>query len=134
MNGKEGAGVIAAVGKFIGAEEEVKESIRKKKNNPILALTGSTEDQWKEFEAQERLREQRQELVSYMRLYCRAGTYDRFVQWENEARKQRQAARKAAEQRRAEVIEAIQLAVGIGIACVVVVVGFYFIGRYMGRW
>jgi type VI protein secretion system component VasF len=82
----------------------------------------------------ERLREQRQELVSYMRLYCRAGTYDRFVQWENEARKQRQAARKAAEQRRAEVIEAIQLAVGIGFACIVVVVGFYFIGRYMGRW
>ena len=54
--------------------------------------------------------------------------------WENEARKQRQAARKAAEQRRAEVIEAMQLTIGIGIACVVVVVGFYFLGKYMGRW
>jgi len=54
--------------------------------------------------------------------------------WENEARKQRQAARKAAEQRRAEAIEAIQLVIGIGIACIVVVAGFYFLGRYMGRW
>lgn len=133
-NGKEGAGVIAAVGKFIGAEEEAKEIVRKKKANPILALTGSTEDQWKEFEALERMREQREELISFMRLVCRPGTYDRFIQWENEARKQRQAARKAAEQRRAEMIEAIQLTVGIGIACVVVVVGFYFLGKYMGRW
>ena len=69
-----------------------------------------------------------------MRLMCRPGTYDRFVIWENEARKQRQAARKAAEKRRAEAIEAIQLVIGIGIACIVVVTGFYFLGKYMGRW
>ena len=69
-----------------------------------------------------------------MRLICRPGTYKRFVEWENEARKQRQAARKAAEQRREEVIEAIQLTIGIGIACIVVVAGFYFLGKYMGRW
>ena len=80
------------------------------------------------------MREQREDLVSFMRLVCKPGTYDRFIQWENEARKQRQAARKAAEQRRAEMIEAIQLTVGIGIACVVVVAGFYFLGKYMGRW
>ena len=122
------------MGKFIGAEEDAKEAVRRKKANPILALTGSTEEQWKEFEALERMREQREELISYMRLYCRAGTYDRFKMWENEARKQRQAARKAAEQRRAEVIEAMQLTIGIGIACVVVVAGFYFLGKYMGRW
>ena len=133
-NGREGVGVIAAVGKFIGAEEDIKEGIRKKKNNPILALTGSTEDQWAEFEAQEKLKEQREELISYMRLVCRPGTYDRFVIWENEARKQRQAARKAAEQRRAEIIEALQLAVGIGFACIATAAGFYFLGKYMGRW
>tara|TARA_B100000085_G_scaffold40936_2_gene34098 strand:+ start:242 stop:766 length:525 start_codon:yes stop_codon:yes gene_type:complete len=133
-NGKEGASVIAAVGKFIGAEEEAKEAVRKKKSNPILALTGSTEEQWKEFEALERMREQREELISYMRLYCRAGTYDRFKIWEQEARKQRQAARRAAEKRRAEMIEAIQLTIGIGIACVVVAAGFWFLGRYLGRW
>ena len=90
------------MGKFIGAEEDAKEAVRKKKANPILALTGSTEEQWKEFEALERMKEQREELISYMRLVCRPGTYDRFIQWEIDARKQRQAARKAAEQRRAE--------------------------------
>ena len=108
--------------------------MRKKKANPILSLTGSTEEQWQEFQAMERMKEQREELISYMRLYCRAGTAERFKQWEIDARKQRQAARRAADKRRAEIIEAIQLTVGIGIACVIVAAGFWFLGRYMGRW
>jgi hypothetical protein len=69
-----------------------------------------------------------------MRLVCRPGTFERFKNWEVEVRRQRQAARKAAEQRRAEIIEAMQLAIGIGIACVVVAAGFWFLGRYLGRW
>tara|TARA_A100000164_G_scaffold233237_1_gene207017 strand:- start:49 stop:291 length:243 start_codon:yes stop_codon:yes gene_type:complete len=80
------------------------------------------------------MREQREELISYMRLVCRPGTYQRFIEWEVEARKQRQAARKAAEQRRAEIIEAIQLAIGLGLACVVIAAGFWVLGRYLGRW
>lgn len=133
-NGREGVGLIAAVGKFISAEEEVKEKIRKKKASPITSITGASEESWAEFQAQETLREQRAELISYMRLMCKPGTYERFLKWEAEARKQRQAARKAAEQKRQELIETLQYAaVGvIGIAGVVT--AFYFLGRHLGKW
>lgn len=133
-NGREGVGLIAAVGKFINAEEEVKEKIRKKKASPITAITGASEESWAEFQAQETLREQRAELISYMRLYCRAGTYDRFLQWEAEARRQRAAARKAAEQKRQETIEALQLAGGAVIALSGIVSAIFFLGRHLGKW
>lgn len=133
-NGREGVGLIAAVGKFISAEEEVKEKIRKKKASPITAITGASEESWAEFQAQETLREQRAELISYMRLMCKPGTYDRFLQWEAEARRQRQAARKAAEQKRQEQIEALQYAAAGVIALSGVVSAFYFLGKYLGKW
>ena len=39
-NGRETAGLIGAVGKFIGAEEDVKDALAKKKRNPIAAIAG----------------------------------------------------------------------------------------------
>ena len=133
-NGREGASIIGAVGKFIAAEEEVKETISRKKNNPILALTGGSEEQWEEFQYQEKLREQRRELESYMRLYCSAGTYERFKAWELEARKQRAAARKAMEIKREERIEVIQITLALLSFVAVSVAGIYYLGVEMGRW
>lgn len=56
-NGKETAGLISAVGKFLSAEEDVKEAIQKKKNSPITAITGSSEGDWEEFNHLEMLRQ-----------------------------------------------------------------------------
>jgi len=133
-NGKETAGLISAVGKFLSAEEDVKDAVNKKKNSPLTAITGGSEGDWEEFQHLENLKQKRQELESYCRLYAPPGTWDRWQQWQVEARKQRQAAKKAAEKAREERNEAIATATGIGMAVIVVILGIYYLGVYMGRW
>lgn len=133
-NGKETAGLISAVGKFLSAEEDVKEAINKKKASPITMITGSSEGDWEEFQHLENLRQKRQELESYCRLYAPPGTWDRWQQWQAEARKQRQAAKKAAEKAREERMEALATLVGILMAVGTIVTAVYFLGRYLERW
>jgi hypothetical protein len=133
-NGKETAGLISAVGKFLSAEEDVRDAVNKKKNSPLTAITGGSEGDWEEFQHLENLKQKRQELESYCRLYAPPGTWDRWQQWQAEARKQRQAAKKAAEKAREERNEAIATAVGIGMAVIVVILGIYYLGVYMGKW
>lgn len=133
-NGKETAGLISAVGKFLSAEEDVKEAVQRKKNSPLTAITGGSEGDWEEFQQLEKLRQQRKELESYCRLYAPAGTWDRWQQWQAEARKQRQAAKKAAEKAREQRNEAIATAAGISMAVIVVVLCIYYMGIYMGKW
>ena len=133
-NGKETAGLISAVGKFLSAEEDVRDAVNKKKNSPLTAITGGSEGDWEEFQHLENLKQKRQELESYCRLYAPPGTWDRWQQWQAEARKQRQAAKKAAERAREERNEAIATAVGIGMAVIVVILGIYYLGVYMGKW
>jgi len=132
--GREGAGLIGAVGKFLSAEEDIKEAVQKKKNSPLTAITGGEEGDWEEFQALEQIREQRKELESYIRLYGQAGQWDRWVQWQAEARRQRAAAKKAAALRREEQIEQIQVATGIVLAITVVVVCVYYLGVYLEKW
>jgi len=132
--GREGAGLIGAVGKFLSAEEDIKEAVQKKKNSPLTAITGGEEGDWEEFQALEQIREQRKELESYIRLYGQAGQWDRWVQWQAEARRQRAAAKKAAALRREEQIEQIQVATGIVLAITAVVVCVYYLGVYLEKW
>ena len=133
-NGKETAGVIGAVGKFLTAEEDIKQAVQKKKNSPLTAITGGEEGDWEEFQALENIREKRKELESHIRLYGQPGQWDRWISWQNEARKQRQAARKAAEKRQEEMMERIQIAAGILLAITGVVLAIYYLGVYMGKW
>lgn len=134
QNGREGADLMASVGKFLTAEEELKDAVQKKKNSPITAITGGAEGDWEEFQQLEKLREQRKELESYIRLYGRPGQWDRWVQWQAEARKARQEAKKAAMKKREERIETIQMATIIILAITGVVVGVYYLGVYLERW
>ena len=133
-NGKETAGLIGAVGKFLSAEEDVKDASNRKKNSPLAAITGGSEGDWEEFQHLETLKAKRQELESYCRLYAPPGTWDRWQQWQAEARKQRQAAKKAAEKAREERNEAIATGAGILMAIVVVVLAIYYLGVYLERW
>ena len=134
QNGREGADLMASVGKFLTAEDDIKQAVQKKKNSPLTAITGGEEGDWEEFQALEQIREQRKELESYIRLYGRPGQWDRWIQWQNEARKARQAAKKAAEKAREERIEAIQVATGIILAITACVLGIYYLGVYLERW
>ena len=133
-NGKETAGLIGAVGKFLSAEEDVKEAVQRKKNSPLTAITGGSEGDWEEFQHLENLKQKRQELESYCRLYAPPGTWDRWQQWQAEARRQRQAARKAAEKAREERMEAIATFAGIAMAVIVLALCVYYLGVYLDRW
>ena len=133
-NGKETAGVIGAVGKFLTAEEDIKQAVQKKKNSPLTAITGGEEGDWEEFQALESIREKRRELESHIRLFGQPGQWDRWISWQNEARKQRQAARKAAEKRQEEMMEKIQIALGVIFALLGVGLSIYYLGVYMGKW
>ena len=133
-NGKESANLISSVGKFLSAEEDVKEAINRKKNSPLTAITGGSEGDWEEFQHLENLKAKRQELESYCRLYAPPGTWDRWQQWQAEARKQRQAAKKAAEKAREERNEMIATIAGITMAVVVVILSVYYLGIYLERW
>ena len=133
-NGKETADLMSNVGKFLTAEEDLKEAVQKKKNSPLTAITGGSEGDWEEFQQLERIKEQRKELESYIRLYGRPGQWDRWIQWQAEARKQRQAAKKAAEKAREERMEALATLVGILMAVGTIVTAVYFLGRYLERW
>ena len=133
-NGKESANLISSVGKFLSAEEDVKDAINRKKNSPLTAITGGSEGEWEEFQHLEMLRQKRAELESYCRLYAPPGTWDRWQQWQAEARKQRQAAKKAAEKAREERNEMIATIAGIAMAVVVVILSVYYLGVYLERW
>ena len=131
--GREGAGLIGAVGKFLSAEEDVKEALQKKKNSPFTAIAGGEEGDWEEFQALEKLREQRKELEDYIR-ETRPGQWGRWQQWQVEARKQRAAARRAAEKAREERNEMIALGAAILLAVSGSVAGIYYLGVYMEKW
>lgn len=133
-NGKETAGLIGAVGKFLSAEEDVKEAINKKKSSPITMITGSSEGDWEEFQQLEKLKAKRAELESYCRLYAPPGTWDRWQQWQAEARKQRKAAKIAAEKARGERMEAIATVLGIGFGLGFLVLAVWYLGVYLEKW
>ena len=133
-NGKETAGVISSIGKFLAAEDDIKQAVQKKKNSPLTAITGGDEGDWEEFQALESIKQKRAELESYCRLYAPAGTWDRWIAWQNEARKQRQAARKAAQAAHEKKMEQIQIAAGVMLAITGVILAIYYLGVYMEKW
>lgn len=133
-NGREVKDMVGQVGKFLTAEEELQEAVKKKKNSPITAITGGQEGDWEEFQALERIREQRRELESWCRLYAPAGTWARWQSYQAEARKRRQEARKAAQKAYEKRMEQIQITSGILLAVTVCVLGIYYLGVYLERW
>ena len=133
-NGKETAGLMGSIGKFLSAEEDIKQAVERKKRNPLTAITGGEEGDWDEFQALETIREKRRELESWCRLMAPAGTWDRWVSYEAKVRKERAAARKAAIKAQQERVEKIQVATGIILGVTAVILGIYYLGVYVGRW
>ena len=133
-NGREVKDMVGHVGKFLSAEDELKEAIKRKKNNPITAITGGAEGDWEEFQALEKIKEQRRELESWCRLYGPPGTWDRWMSWQAQARVARKAAQKQREKEREEKMEAIMYVVSGLLAIGGAGVLIYFLGRYWEKW
>ena len=133
-NGREVKDMVGHVGKFLSAEDELKEAVKRKKNNPITAITGGAEGDWEEFQALEKIQEQRRELESWCRLYATPGTWDKWQFFQAEARKARRAAQKKKEKEREELVEMMMMC----LACLFAISGaaalFYALGKYMEKW
>ena len=133
-NGREVNDMVSHVGKFLSAEDDLKDAVDRKKKNPITSITGGAEGDWEEFQALEKIKEQRRELESWCRLYGPPGTWDKWQLYQAEARKARKAAQKQKEKEREEFVEAIMyafsglLAIG-GVGAVI-----WFLGRHMEKW
>jgi hypothetical protein len=133
-NGREVKDMVGHVGKFLSAEDELKEAVKRKKNSPITAITGGSEGDWEEFQALEKIQEQRRELESWCRLYALPGTWDKWQLYQNEARKARKAAQKQKEKEREEFVEMIMMCVGCFFAISGGAALIFALGRYMEKW
>lgn len=134
QNGKEVTGLVSEVGKFIQAEETLQEEYKKRKDNPFAKALGKDITDWEHFQHLEDIRHKRQELESWCRLYAPAGTWDRWVKYQADARIARKEARKAAERAREERIELIVMILCVvgGIAALAAIL--WWIGRNAGKW
>lgn len=133
-NGRETADLMSHVGKFLGAESALKEAVEKKKKSPLTAIAGGEEGDWEEFQALEKIRQQRKELESYIRLYGQAGQWDRWVKWQAEARVARKKAAIAAERARQERNETMIAVIGMFTAFGGVVTFIWWLVDRFGRW
>ena len=132
-NSREVKDIVGHVGKFLTAEDQLKEQVKKKKANPLTAITGGEEGDWECFQQLEEIKRKRQELESWCRLYGPPGTWDRWKQYQQEARVARRAREKQQEKERQEMIEAVSMGAGVLIAVAVVLAGLYFLAKYMGK-
>ena len=107
-NGREVSGIVSHVGKFLSAEDDLKDAVKRKKNNPITAITG--------------------------RLYGPPGTWDKWQLYQAEARKARRAAQKQKEKEREELVETLMICLGCLFAISGMVALIYAVGRYMEKW
>lgn len=132
-NGSEVKDMIGHVGKFLAAEDQLQDMVRKKKNSPLTAITGGEEGDWECFQQLEDIKEKRRELESFCRLYAKPGTWSKWQIFQQEARVARRAAEKQAEKDRQERIETVSMVAGVVLAVSVVVAGIYFIAKYLGK-
>ena len=126
--------MISHVGKFLSAEDDLKDAVKRKKNNPITAITGGSEGDWEEFQALEKIQEQRRELESWCRLYGPPGTWDKWQFFQAEARKARKAAQKQRETEREQLVEMVMMCLGCLFAVSGMVALVFALGRYMEKW
>tara|TARA_R100001443_G_scaffold39390_2_gene52708 strand:- start:5519 stop:5968 length:450 start_codon:yes stop_codon:yes gene_type:complete len=81
-----------SIGAFVSAEEDLKAKVEKKKNSVFTKVLGKAGDDFEEFLALDKLKQQKRELESHMRLYARPGMYDDWVAYQGQMRKQRKEA------------------------------------------
>ena len=113
-NGRELSSAGAAIAKFVGAEEQLKKDLDKKKNSIWTNFLGREDNDLEEFMALEQIRVKNEQLREFMQLYGRANLYNDYISYCADARKARKEARIKAEQQR-EKIKDIALKVVLAI-------------------
>ena len=90
---------------FVYAEEDLRAKAEAKKKSPINRVLGKEASDFEEFMALEKIKQQKDQLQSMMRLYGRPGMWDSYVEFCAKARKARKDAQRQREKERQEMIE-----------------------------
>ena len=112
-NGRDLSDAAGAIGKMVGAKEDLKRRQNKQKKSVMSFLGGKRESDFEEFMALEKIIELEKEMVSMMRLYGRPGLYDDWVRFQAEARKKRRDEEIAAKNKRSKQIEFLAWILGL---------------------
>lgn len=121
-NGKELADAGSAIADFVGAKESLQSRQRKKKSS----IFGND---FEEFMALEKIKQQEDELRSWMQLYGRAGLWSDWIRFQAQARKQRQLEIAERKRKREELIEMIGIFALIFISALFILGLAYFVAR-----
>jgi len=103
QNGRELSSAGSAIAKFVGAEEQLKQDLYKKKNSIWTNFLGKTDNDLEEFMALEQIRVKNEQLREFMQLYGRANLYTDYVRFCADARKTRQEAKIKAQKQREKI-------------------------------
>ena len=112
-NGGEIAKAASAIGKFVGAKEDLQRKSNKKGGGTDL----------EEFMALEQIREKEEELKQIMIYVGRPGLWNDWVKFQAQARVERREAEEAARKKRTQIIEGTIIGV-IVVAAAAALVGF----------
>lgn len=121
-NGREISAAGAAIGKFIGAEDQLQQDLHKRKNSMWTNFLGKQDNDLEEFMALEEIRRKKEQLREFMQLYGRANLYNDYLAHCAEARKRRKQAA-VDRQKRKEKIEDIILKSILGILITALLAG-----------
>jgi len=113
-NGREISAAGAAIGKFVGAEDQLQQDLHKRKNSMWTNFLGKQDNDLEEFMALEEIRRKKEQLREFMQLYGRPNLYTDYLEHCSEARKRRKQAA-IDRQKRKEKIEDIILKSVLGI-------------------
>lgn len=130
QNGRDLAQCGKSISDFLNAEDKVKNKAEGDKNSIFKKVMGKDTDDFESFIALDKIKEQRRQLESHMRLYGRPGLYDSWVEYQAQARKARKEAEKQRQKDREEFIEAISIFLGVVVFLGIAISGIYFFYTY----
>ena len=112
QNGRDLAQCGKSISDFLSAEDKVKNKAEGDKNSIFKKVMGKDTDDFESFIALDKIKEQRRQLESHMRLYGRPGLYDSWVEYQAQARKARREAEKQRQKDREDFIEVVSIFLG----------------------
>jgi type I site-specific restriction-modification system R (restriction) subunit len=130
QNGRDLAQCGKSISDFLNAEDKVKNKAEGDKNSIFKKVMGKDTDDFESFIALDKIKEQRRQLESHMRLYGRPGLYDSWVEYQAQARKARKEAEKQRQKDREEFIEALSIFLGVVVFLGIAISGIYLFYTY----
>jgi len=130
QNGRELAQCGKSISDFLTAEDKIKDKADGDKKSIFNKVMGKDTNDFESFLALDKIKEQRRQLESHMRLYGRPGLYDSWVEYQGQARKARKEAERQRQKDREELIEAVSIFLGVLVILGTAVGGAYLFYIY----